>query len=183
MQIELLIVENKHGFELQKLTTSIEKSFRAAIEGVTELQLNHVFAPHKMTIGQLAIHCTAWASYFLAPEDNKPWKVEKWTCKPISYPITTKELNTTIDEGFQSIRDVINETSDAELEIQKNGSKGHGYIIYRLLIHAMVHANQIAYLRQLLDENWDYASHFGNAASAIIATDYITTRDLTVQGF
>lgn len=166
--------------ELLKLTDAIEPGFWAPLENISKEFLNHSFALHKMTIGQIALHCSAWASYFIAEE--KPWEVQKWTCRPVEYPLTLDVVNQSIKEGFLAIKNKLNSIDDEILEIE-NKEKGKGYIIYRLLIHFMAHGNQMAYLRQLLEPDWDFGSHFGDSASAIINTKYSTMRDIDVRGF
>ena len=76
----------KNCKELLDLSFTMEKGLRATLEGISEENLNHTFAKHKMTIGQLAIHCTGWAQYFMADEDKKPFDLAKWTAKPVEYP-------------------------------------------------------------------------------------------------
>ena len=165
--------------ELFDLTFPIERGLRAPLEGIDQETLNYSTAPHKMSIGQLAVHCMGWAQYFLS---EKKWKPVKWTCIEVNYPLTLEQVNQVISAGFKKIRDTLRSISDAELEV-KNGKKGPGYIIYRLLIHAMVHANQMAYLCQSKNLEWEFGSHFGDMASAIIATRYHTSRDFEIGGF
>lgn len=156
----------------------------ASLENITENHLNHVFADHKMTIGQIAVHCTAWARYFLTEiiYNEKPWEVVPRTCKPCEYPLTLDFVRATIDDGFQALTETLQMVSDEELEVY-NDRKGPGYIICRLLLHALTHSNQMAYLRQLLDKDWGFGTHFGDMATAFINLDYHTTRDLTIPGF
>ncbi len=66
--------------ELLRALQVMERGLRAPLEGISEEHLNHVFAPHKMTIGQTAVHAGAWPRYFLSGE--KPWEVVEWTCRP-----------------------------------------------------------------------------------------------------
>jgi hypothetical protein len=42
----------------------------------------------------------------------------------------------------------------------------------------LVHANQISYLRNLIDPSWDFGGDFGNMSTAIISMDYATTKEL-----
>ncbi|MHA2033252.1 MAG: hypothetical protein ACXACX_20325 [Candidatus Hodarchaeales archaeon] len=181
--MDITTVSQKNCNELLELTYVMEIGLRAPLEGITENHLNHSFATHKMTIGQLAVHCTGWAQYFMADEGNKPFELAKWTAKPMSYPLSIDDVNTTIDDGFKAIRDILTTQNDDLLEITEDGKKGKGYIIYRLMVHALTHSNQMAYLRQLLDPEWEFGGHFGDMASAIIRTPYYTERDLNVQGF
>lgn len=173
----------KNCKELYDLSLTIEKGLRATLEGISEKNLNHSFAAHKMTIGQIAIHCTGWAQYFMAEEDNKPFDLAKWTAKPVEYPLSKITVEDTIHDGFAAMREILTNQNDDLIEITSVGKKGKGYIIYRLLIHSMVHSNQMAYLRQLLDPNWEFGGHFGDMASHLIRTEYSTERDLNVPGF
>lgn len=165
----------------------MEKGLRAPLEKISQDILNFSFNENKMTIGQLAIHCTAWAQYFLAPDNAKPWLVgtgkERWTCKPMSYPLTLEMVNQEIEKGFEVIRNTLIHSDDDILEVRDGNKKGHGYIIYRLLIHVLTHSNQMAYLRQIKDPEWGFGSHFGDMATVIIKTKYATSRDLTIPGF
>jgi len=169
-----------HATELHELSFVIERGLRAPLEGISEELLNFTPALNKMTIGQLALHCTGWAEYFLAEEK---WEAVKWTCVEAEYPLQLQNVKVQIERGFNSIRTVLETTTDEELEITSDGKKGHGYIIYRLLIHAMVHANQMAYIRQIKEPDWGFGSHFGDMATAVIATKYSTSRDLSIPGF
>ena len=152
----------------------------APLENIPEDHLNHVFASHKMTIGQIAIHCTAWMTYFLT--NPKPWDVVPWTCKIVEYPLKLTAVHEIIDEGFATMRLVLSELDDTRLEVD-GGKKGDGYIISRLLHHILAHSNQMSYLRQLLEPDWGFGGHFGDMASALIALPYHTARDLKVRGF
>lgn len=176
-------VSKKNCDELLELTYVMEAGLRSPLNGILEEHLNHSFASHKMTIGQIAVHCTGWAQYFMAEEDSKPFELAKWTAKPMEYPLTLRDVNQAIDEGFVAMRKILTTQNDDILEITRDGKKGKGYIIYRLMIHALTHSNQMAYLRQLLDPLWEFGGHFGDMASAIIRTKYYTARDLSIQGF
>ncbi len=169
-----------HCQELHDLSFVIEKGLKTPLEEISNTHLNHSPSPHKMSIGQLAIHCMGWAQYFLADEK---WEPEKWTCVKVDYPLTLNAVLAEVDKGFEAIRTTLQQSNDQLLEVNSNGEKGHGYIIYRLLIHAMCHANQMAYLRQTLEPDWTFGTHFGDMASAVIVTKYHTTRDLAVPGF
>ena len=166
---------DKNCKELLKLIDVTEKGFRAALAGISQDHLNHIFAPKKMTIGQIAVHTMSWPRYFLS--ETPPWKETKWTCRPCSYPITNSFIKEVIDDGCMAMRDYLNNTNDRLLEIDENGEKGKGYILYRLQLHTMVHANQIAFIRQLLEEDWTYDKEFGDMATAMIATSYHTTKE------
>ncbi|MHA2249507.1 MAG: hypothetical protein ACXAD7_04045 [Candidatus Kariarchaeaceae archaeon] len=172
----------KYCNELLEVINVIENGLRAPLENISQITLNHVFAPHKMTIGQLAVHCTAWGQYFMADEDNKPWEVEKWTCIPCEYPLTLQFVNQVMSNGFNAMRDKLNSIDDSKLDLH-NGERGPGYILCRLQLHALSHANQMAYLRQLLDPEWVWGGWFGDMASAYIKMSYHTDRDLQVPGF
>lgn len=173
----------KNCKELYDLSLTMEKGLRAPLEGISDEILNHSFASHKMTIGQISIHCTGWAQYFMADEGNKPFELAKWTAKPVEYPLTLSEVNQTITDGFTAVREILTTQNDDLLEVTDDGKKGRGYIIYRLMVHTLAHSNQMAYLRQLLEPEWEFGSHFGDMASAIIRTKYSTERDLNIQGF
>ena len=66
-----------------------------------------------MTIGQLAIHCMAWAQYFLADKDNKPWEVTKWTCKPVEYPLSVATVLGIINDGLHAMRSKLEEIDES----------------------------------------------------------------------
>ncbi len=166
--------------ELLQLTDTIEDGIKVTLEGITGEVLNFSPADNKMSIGQLAIHCYAWAQYFLA--DTKPWEPVKWTCMPVEYPLTVDMVMAVIDDGLKSIRSKLTEIDDDKLELV-DGKKGPGYIIYRLLIHSMVHSNQMAYIRQIKDKEWKFGSHFGDMATAIIGLKYHTDKDTSIFGF
>ncbi len=173
----------KNCKELFDLSFTMEKGLRAPLEGISEKNLNHSFASHKMTIGQICIHCTGWAQYFMADEGEKPFELTKWTARPVEYPLTLEDVNQSITDGFAAVREILSTQNDDLLEITDDKKKGKGYIIYRLMVHALAHSNQMAYLRQLLDPEWEFDGHFGDMASAIIRTKYSTERDLNIQGF
>jgi len=172
-----------HCNEFLDLLSIMEDGFRSPLDGISQDHLNHVFAEHKMTIGQIAVHHAAWAEYFMAPYNEKPWDVVKWTCRPCEYPLNMKFVNSVIDNGFMAIRNKLESINDELLEIDQEGNKGPGYIVYRLQMHAIAHSNQMSYLRQLLDPEWQFGSHFGDMATALIGLSYKTTRDLRIQGF
>ena len=174
---------NENCIELLELSKIMERGLWAPLEGISNEHLNFTIASHKMSIGQIAIHSTAWARYFLSAKDAKPWNIVKWTCKPVEYPLTLSIVNNIFDDGFKAIRDVLLSIDDNLLEIAEDGDKGHGYIIYRLLIHTIAHGNQMAYLRQGLDPDWEFGSHFGDMATAVIAMKYHTDKDLRIGGF
>ncbi len=176
-------VDKKNCEELLELTYVMEAGLRAPLDGIREEHLNYSFASHKMTIGQIAVHCTGWAQYFMADDDHKPFELANWTARPMVYPLTLIDVNQAIDNGFAAVREILITQNDEILEITEDGNKGKGYIIYRLMIHALTHSNQMAYLRQLLDPEWEFGGHFGDMASAIISAKYSTERDSNVQGF
>ncbi len=171
---------DKNCEELTRLSEVIEDGLRAPLEGITPEILNYTPAENKMSIGQLALHCAGWAEYFLVEEK---WEPVRWTCVEVDYPLNIGSVNEQIQKGFGMIRQVLSSLSDPELEVTKDGKKGPGYIIYRLLIHAMVHANQMAYIRQIKDRGWSFGSNFGDMATAVINTGYRTSRDLDIPGF
>ncbi len=170
-----------HSRELLKVIDVMEEGLRASIAGISESQLNHQFADHKMTIGQLAVHTMSWPRYFLSEEP--PWKEAVWTCRPCTYPLSADFVDDVITDGFSAMREFLENSDDQLLEIDAHGEKGKGYILYRLQLHTLVHANQISYLRSLLDSSWDFGSYFGDMATALIAMNYSTTRDLSIGGF
>ena len=172
-----------HCDELLSILSTMEAGFRSPLEGISQDHLNHVFAEHKMTIGQIAIHHTAWSQYFMALPNDKPWEVVPWTCRPCEYPLSLEFINSVMDDGFNALRDKLEHINDDLLEIDEEGNKGPGYIIYRLQMHAIAHSNQMSYLRQLLDPEWKFGTHFGDMATALIGLSYKTTRDLRIQGF
>lgn len=157
-----------------------EKGLVAPLEDISPELLNNQISSHKMSIGQIAIHCTGWMTYFLS--DPKPWEPVKWTCKPVTYPLEIQQVEETIDEGFTTLRNTLNTITDTQLDVIE-GQKGPGYIILRLLHHINAHSNQMSYLRQLEDPQWSFGSHFGDMATALIGLEYSTTRDYEIQGF
>ncbi len=170
---------NSNCKQLFDLSYVMERGLRSPLMGINDEQLNYTPADNKMSIGQLAIHCTGWASYFIA--DTK-WEVVPWTCVPVDYPLSLDEVNRIIDEGFDSIRNKLKSIDDDLLEVEA-GKRGKGYIIYRLLIHAMTHSNQMAYIRQIVEPEWDFGNHFGDMATALISMSYSTQRDEKIGGF
>lgn len=176
-------MENKtdHCQALLDVIPVMEKGLRASIEDISEDLLNHNFADHKMTIGQLVVHTMSWPRYFLS--ENPPWKLAKDTCRPCTYPLTLAFVDEVISDGINAMTEFLQDTNDELLEVDRNGEKGKGYILYRLQLHTLVHANQISYLRSLKDPQWDYGSYFGDMATALIGLDYSTTKDLGVRGF
>jgi hypothetical protein len=159
----------------------MEEGLSASLAGISEEHLNHEFDAHKMTIGQLAVHTASWPRYFLSNEP--PWEKTTLTCRPCIYPLTVPFVEDVINDGFSAMRDYLENADDELLEIDETGEKGKGYILYRLQLHTLVHSNQIAYLRSLLDSSWDFGSYFGDMATAIISMSYSTTRDLSIGGF
>ena len=159
----------------------MEEGLRASIDGISVEILNHSFAPHKMTIGQLVVHTMSWPRYFLS--EKPPWELTKDTCRPCTYPLTNKFIDEVISDGFSAMNNHLNNTNDALLEVDEKGQKGKGYILYRLQLHTLVHSNQISYLRSLLEPAWDFGSQFGDMATALISLEYHTTKDLSIGGF
>ena len=166
---------------LIKLIDVMNGGLRASLENISKEHLNHHFANHKMTIGQTAVHTMSWPTYFLAT--SPPWEETKLTCRPCTYPLTVEFIESVISEGFKSMSTFLQKTNDDLLEVDEKGKKGKGYILYRLQLHTLVHANQIAFLRGILEPSWDYGSHFGDMATELIALDYHTGKDLNVRGF
>jgi hypothetical protein len=164
-----------------KVIPIMEKGLRASIEGISEDVLNLNFASHKMTIGQLAVHSMSWPRYFLAEEP--PWELTKDTCRPCTYPLTSQFVDEVISDGILAMTAFLQTTNDTLLEIDEKGEKGKGYILYRLQLHTLVHANQISYLRSMKDPSWDFGEYFGYMATALIGFDYHTTKDLAIPGF
>ena len=159
----------------------MENGLRAAIEDISEELLNYNFAPHKMTIGQLVVHTMSWPRYFLS--EDPPWELTKDTCRPCIYPLKLKFVEDVISDGINAMVDYLLETNDDLLETNEKGEKGKGYILYRLQLHTLVHANQISYLRSLKDPSWDFGGYFGDMATALIGLKYSTTKDLKIGGF
>ena len=170
-----------HCDAILKVIPVMEKGLRASIEGISEELLNHNFADHKMTIGQLVVHTMSWPRYFLSEEP--PWELTIDTCRPCTYPLKIDFVQEVISDGIQAMTEFLQKTNDALLEVDQNGDKGKGYILYRLQLHTLVHSNQISYLRSLMEPDWDYGSYFGDMATALIGLDYSTTKDLNVRGF
>lgn len=154
----------------------MERGLRASIDGISEELLNFSFAPHKMTIGQLVVHTMSWPRYFLSIEP--PWELTTDTCRPCVYPLKVDFVREVISDGVQAMTEFLRNTDDFRLELDENGEKGKGYILYRLQLHTLVHANQISYLRGLKDASWDFGNHFGDMATALIGLKYATSKDL-----
>lgn len=165
-----------HCKELLQVIEVMEKGLRASVADISEEHLNHQFAEHKMTIGQLAVHTMSWPRYFLS--EVPPWEETKFTCRPCSYPLTLSFVEDVITDGVQAMKEHLLNTNDQLLEIDAHGEKGKGYILYRLQLHVLVHANQIAYLRSILDPVWEYGNQFGEMATALISMDYHTSKDV-----
>ena len=174
------MVDRTDPDKLSKMIPTIKQGLLAPLEGISEEILNRQVGDHKMSIGQLVIHCMAWAEYFMG--EIKPDPIVPWTCKPVDYPLKLYYVLGIIEAGFGAIQRKLEIVDNNSLEVTEEGKKGPGYIIYRLLIHAMVHSNQMAYLRQLFNPEWDFGSHFGNMANVFIASDYITAPEI-VRGF
>jgi len=169
-----------HCNELYTLAAAIEKGFLKSLEEISQEHLNYSPAANKMSIGQLAVHCAGWAQYFLS---EIKWTPEMWTCVSVTYPLTVEQVLREIKKGFLAIYQTLSRLNDISLEISSDGRKGPGYIIYRLLIHAMVDANQMAYLRQIVEPEWNFGSAFGDMATAVIQTEYHTDPDIEIPGF
>ncbi len=107
----------------------------------------------------------------------------EWTCRPCDYPLTAAFVNDVVDDGCAAMRETLGQLTDDLLEVNGRGEKGHGYILCRLQLHTIVHANQIAYLRHTLEPEWEFDGHFGDMATAYIRMGYHTEPDLTVPGF
>jgi len=170
-----------HCDELLAVNDEMETGLRAPLENISQKDLNHIFAQHKMTIGQIAVHTMSWPRYFLS--ETPPWEKTKWTCRPCNYPLTLAFVNKVIDDGCAAMRDKLNTIHDGLLEIDEQGKRGPGYILCRLQLHTLVHANQMSYLRSLLDPEWTFKGHFGNMATAYIKMSYHTERDKKIGGF
>lgn len=167
--------ERKHCDALLDVVDAMEHGLRTALKGIRPEHLNHVFAPHTMTIGQLAVHTMAWPQYFLSK--TPPWDEAEGTCRPCEYPLTPGFVDTVIEDGCRAMRDALRTLDDGLLEANEAGEKGHGYILCRLQLHTLVHTCQIAYLRRLLEPDWDFDDHWGDMATAYIRMDYHTERD------
>lgn len=161
---------------LLKVIDVTARGLRNSLNGISQEDLNHVFAPHKMTIGQMAVHTMSWPRYFLS--ETPPWKKTKWTCRPCKYPLTPAFVDEVIEDGYAAMKDHLNDTNDALLEVDNSGKKGKGYILYRLQLHILVHANQIVYLRSVLDPSWEFHGKWGDMATALIDLNYHTSKEL-----
>ncbi|OLS26783.1 MAG: hypothetical protein HeimC3_06750 [Candidatus Heimdallarchaeota archaeon LC_3] len=171
----------KYCNELLETLNIMEKGLLTPLESISGKSLNYVFAENKMTIGQIAVHCGAWPEYFMT--DKPSWEPVKWTCRFVDYPLTLDIVKGIISVGFNSIRNKLKLIDDQLLEIDEKGNKGPGYIICRLMLHTMVHSNQMAYLRQIIDPEWSDRGMFGKMAAAYIKLSYFTERDKNVFGF
>ncbi|MBI9071507.1 MAG: hypothetical protein JEY94_07900 [Melioribacteraceae bacterium] len=164
-----------HCNRLLKAAFTMSGCLKYAIEGSSEEILNYSFAEHKMTIAQMAVHTMSWPRYFLSAE--KPWEVDKFTCRPCKYPIKKDFINKVIDDGLLAIKEYLASVDDKQLDIANDGSKGKGYLVYRLIIHIMTHAEQIAFLRSMLEPDWNYSKQFGKMATELIGISYTTEKD------
>jgi len=179
--VETKMNKRKYCEELLHAVDVMEKNLKIQLQGISQEHLNHSFADHKMTIGQMAVHAMAWPRYFLSEEP--PWEQTKWTCRPCEYPLTVKFVNEVVADGSQAMREKLNSIDDSLLEVDEEGKKGPGYILYRLQVHSIVHAMQIGYLRHLLESDWKLGGQFGDMANALIGMSYHTTPDLKSKGF
>ena len=175
------MASRKNCDAILEVIETMHKGICLSVDNISEEHLNHSFAEHKMTIGQIAVHTMAWPTYFLS--DPKPWEVEKWTCCPCEYPLTLDFVAHTIEQGRQTMVEKLLELDDDLLEVNEKGEKGLGYLFCRLQLDTLVHANQIAYLRDALDVDWKFGGWFGNMATAYIRLPYYTEQDLTTPGF
>jgi len=178
---EVKVKKRKYCEELLHAIDVMEKNLKIQLEGISQEHLNHSFAEHKMTIGQMAVHAMSWPRYFLSKEP--PWEETKWTCRPCEYPLTVKFVNEVMTDGSQAMREKLNTIDDSLLEVDEEGKKGSGYILYRLQVHSIVHAMQIGYLRHLLEPDWKLGGQFGDMANSLIGMSYHTTPDLKSRGF
>jgi hypothetical protein len=177
-----------HCDELLEVIDVMEAGLRAPLVDISGEHLNHSFAEHKMSIGQIAVHTMGWPQYFMADENNKPWErgssvPDFWTCMPCEYPLTPDFVSGVIEKGCQAMRDKLHSINDDLLEVTSDNEKGPGYILCRLQLHTMVHANQMSFLRQILDPGWRFGGHFGEMATAYIKISYHTSKDKSIGGF
>lgn len=175
------MAERKHCQELLAALEGMEQNYKSIVQGISEEHLNHSFAEHKMTIGQISVHIMSWPKYFLTYP--KPWKQEKLTCRPCEYPLTPEFVDLVTDEGIGTMRKYLEEANDDILEKAESGKKGFGYLVYRLLIHIVTHTMQIGYLRHLLDPKWVPGPQFGDMATILIGMTYHSDRDPRFGGF
>ena len=173
--------QRKYCDALLNVIPIMMSGLKASIHDISEEHLNHQFAPHKMTIGQLVIHSMSWPRYFLSA--TPPWELTENTCRPCIYPLTMEFVEEVIEDGSTAMREFLLTSNDELLEIDEHSEKGKGYILYRLQLHTLVHSNQIAYLRSMLDPTWEFGSQFGEMATALISLPYHTGKDLNVPGF
>ena len=151
----------------------IEQGLQASVANLRQDMLNHVFVSHKMTIGQLAVHTGSWPRYFLS--DTPPWQPAPHTCRPCTYPITPAFVTTVITDGFEAMSTFLVTNKDEMLDKELSNGWPAGYTIYRLLLHTLVHANQIAMLRGMLEPSWNFGNNWDAMASALIGMPYHTS--------
>ncbi len=175
--------QRNHCDELLAILPVMEAGLREPLEGISQDHLNHRFAPHKMTIGELAVHCTAWPVYFLSAEP--PWAKVRWTCRPCPDPLTMAFVDQAIDEGFAAMRETLQRASDEDLDKRSDQERGLGYLICRLQLHFIWHVGQMSYLRHMLDEAWASSGrgHFGRMATAYIGVSYHAGDPQRLRGF
>ena len=175
--------QRNHCDELLAILPVMEAGLREPLEGISQDHLNHRFAPHKMTIGELAVHCAAWPVYFLSAEP--PWEKVRWTCRPCPDPLTMAFVDQAIDEGFAAMRETLQRASDEDLDKRSDQERGLGYLICRLQLHFIWHVGQMSYLRHMLDEAWASSGrgHFGRMATAYIGVSYHAGDPQRLRGF
>jgi len=122
---EVTMNKRKYCEEVLHTIDVMEKNLKIQLQGISQEHLNHSFAEHKMTIGQMAVHAMSWPRYFLSKEP--PWEETKWTCCPCEYPLTVKFVNEVIVDGSQAMREKLNAIDDSLLGVDEEGKKGKGY--------------------------------------------------------
>jgi len=63
---EVTMNKRKYCEELLHTIDVMEKNLKIQLQGISQEHLNHSFAEHKMTIGQMAVHAMSWPRYFLS---------------------------------------------------------------------------------------------------------------------
>jgi len=158
----------------------VHEKFRLAVEGTPQDVLNYQPAPHKMSVGQIALHTAGAERYFMNPEPV--FERTEWTYVPAEYPLVLDEVLKQIDLAAEDVRNTLESIRDEDLEkpwrYYGDRTIKLGYILMRLTHHEIYHMAQIAYLRSWLQKDWRFEGHWGQAATAIISLPYRTTQEL-----
>lgn len=158
---------------LLAVVNAMEEGIRSPLSGISQEHLNYTPAPHKMSIGQLAVHCMAASQWFSS--DLPPFVKTELTYRPCEYPLTLEFVDRSIVAGMTAMRKKLMSIDDVQLEQPgPMEDKNLGYRLCRLQLHVLWHSAQMSYLRHLLDPAWfaNGKGFFGRMATAYIAMPY-----------